>query len=227
MIVVIPGVAAYVLTQGDLAKADGAYPWLLGRLPTGIKGLAFAGLMAAIVSSLSSMLNSFSTIFTIDIYKPYFAKNTSEKELVNVGRISMVTGLVIAVAIARPLLGNLPQAFEFIQNMTGYVSPGILTVFLFGFFWSKSSANAALIVSITGVILSYAITALLPNVPFIDRMGIVFLCCAVIMIVASKLDSKSPRGEKMLWSDFHTDRTFNILSIVLCVLLVIIYSLFW
>ena len=139
----------------------------------------------------------------------------------------MVTGLVIAVAIARPLLGNLPQAFEFIQNMTGYVSPGILTVFLFGFFWSKSSANAALIVSITGVILSYAITALLPNVPFIDRMGIVFLCCAVIMIVASKLDSKSPRGEKMLWSDFHTDHTFNILSIVLCVLLVIIYSLFW
>ena len=227
IIVVIPGVAAYVLTQGDLAKADGAYPWLLGQLPTGIKGLAFAGLMAAIVSSLSSMLNSFSTIFTIDIYKPYFAKNTSEKELVNVGRISMVTGLVIAVAIARPLLGNLPQAFEFIQNMTGYVSPGILTVFLFGFFWSKSSANAALIVSITGVILSYAITALLPNVPFIDRMGIVFLCCAVIMIVASKLDSKSPRGEKMLWSDFHTDHTFNILSIVLCVLLVIIYSLFW
>jgi len=161
LIVVIPGIAAYVMVNdpeimarlGDaglmnlptLEQADKAYPWLLQFLPTGLKGVAFAALAAAIVSSLASMLNSTSTIFTMDIYKQYINKNASDKSTVNVGRISAAVALVIA-SIMAPLLGGIDQAFQFIQEYTGIVSPGILAVFMLGLFWKKTTTKLQLLV---------------------------------------------------------------------------------
>ena len=152
LIVVVPGIAAFVMVKdstlmaglGDVAmqnmptadQADKAYPWLLQFLPSGLKGLAFAALAAAIVSSLASMLNSTSTIFTMDIYKQYIRPNASDKQTVNMGRISAAVALLIA-SIMAPLLGGIDQAFQFIQEYTGVVSPGILAVFILGLFWKK------------------------------------------------------------------------------------------
>lgn len=152
LIIVIPGIAAFVMINdpeimarlGDaglmnlpsLEQADKAYPWLLQFLPTGLKGVAFAALAAAIVSSLASMLNSTSTIFTMDIYRQYINKNASDRATVSTGRISAGVALIIACIMA-PLLGGIDQAFQFIQEYTGIVSPGILAVFLLGLFWKK------------------------------------------------------------------------------------------
>ena len=154
LIVVIPGIAAYVMINdpaimaglgeaGQLnmptsEQADKAYPWLLQFLPTGFKGLAFAALAAAIVSSLASMLNSTATIFTMDIYKQYINPNADDRATVRMGRISAVVALAIASVMA-PLLGGIDQAFQFIQEYTGVVSPGILAVFILGLFWKKTT----------------------------------------------------------------------------------------
>ncbi len=166
LIVVIPGIAAYVMVNDPeiLARlgeaglknlpspeqADKAYPWLLQFLPTGLKGVAFAALTAAIVSSLASMLNSTSTIFTMDIYKQYINKNASNKATVNTGRISAAVALIIACIMA-PLLGGIDQAFQFIQEYTGIVSPGILAVFLLGLFWKKTTNKAAIIGALVSI----------------------------------------------------------------------------
>ena len=141
LIVVIPGIAAFVLTKDSstvIEPSDKAYPWLLHEfVPVGVKGLAFAALAAAIVSSLASMLNSTATIFTMDIYKKFINKKVSETKMVTVGRITSFTALVIAVLTARPLLGNLDQAFQYIQEFTGFVTPGVVIIFCFGLFWKK------------------------------------------------------------------------------------------
>ena len=153
LIVVIPGIVAYQLSTGDnpafnmdelLYDADKntyiydrTYPWLLGEyVGPGLKGLAFAALIAAVASSLSSMINSISTIFTIDIYKPHINKEASESRLVTIGRIVSTVALIIAAVIS-PLLGTLDQAFQFIQEFTGLISPGVVAIFLFGLFWKK------------------------------------------------------------------------------------------
>ena len=155
-IVVIPGIVAYVMfTEGNfgaveaLTKANGAlnndnaYPWLISSfIPTGLKGLVVAALAAAIISSLASMLNSASTIYTMDIYKPYIAPKVKEKtgkdvSLVLVGQISAALFLIIAILIA-PALGSVGQMFQYIQEYTGLVSPGILALFLLGLLDRKS-----------------------------------------------------------------------------------------
>src|SRR5690606_10338780 len=171
IIVVVPGIVAYVMNvdaggtitaqsadpsfigeTGNIIN-DSAYPWLIKSfVPVGLKGLVLAALAAAIVSSLASMLNSTATIFTMDIYKPYFAKNSSEGRLVTVGRLTAVVALIIAVIIA-PQLKNLGQVFQYIQEYTGVVSPGILAVFMLGLFWKKATNKGA----IWGVILSIPI----------------------------------------------------------------------
>ena len=122
---------------------DKSYPWLMQFLPTGLKGIAVAALAAAIVSSLASMLNSTGTIFTMDIYRQTFNKNASEKQMVTTGRISAAVALIIAVIMA-PLLGDIPQAFQYIQEYTGIVSPGILAIFLLGLFWKKTTNRGAI-----------------------------------------------------------------------------------
>ncbi len=244
LIVVIPGIAAYVITNDpeilnrlgeqalinipSLEQADKAYPWLLKFLPNGVKGIAFAALAAAIVSSLASMLNSTATIFTMDIYKPYFNKKSSEKNLVKVGRISATVALIIAVLIA-PMLGGIPQAFQYIQEYTGLVSPGILAIFILGLFWKKTSTSAA----IWGAILALPVALIFKvstSLPWMDQMAYTFLIVAAIMLMISYFDNKGEDDKKGInfGSDlFKTTPLFNISAIVISIILVVLYALFW
>lgn len=228
LIVVVPGIAAYGL-GAELVQADGAYPWVLGSfVTTGLRGLTFAALIAAIASSLSSMTNSTSTIFTLDIYKTHFGNDPSEKKLVFVGRVVSFIAIAIAVMVA-PLLSNFEQAFQFIQEFTGFISPGVVAIFLLGLYWKKATANGALWAAILTIPLSFLFKWLLPQIPFLDRMGIVFLIlCAVIVGIAywegGQEDPKAITFRKEL---FHTGTVFNVGSIVICAILAVLYLLFW
>ncbi|SDR70357.1 solute:Na+ symporter, SSS family [Polaribacter sp. KT25b] len=247
LIVVVPGIAAYVMVNDpsimanlgeagmlnvpSTEQADKAYPWLLQFLPTGLKGVAFAALAAAIVSSLASMLNSTSTIFTMDIYKQYINKNATDKTTVNVGRISGAIALIIAVIIA-PMLNGLDQVFQYIQEFTGMLSPGILAIFLLGLFWKKTTNNAA----IWGAILSFPIALALKFIPiaglepWMHQMGITTLLTMLIIMVLSHLQNNGkddPKGIEITKDLFKTTPLFNIGSIVICILLIVLYCLFW
>lgn len=206
LIVIIPGIAAYVLQtnpelvqslsiEGSIEKADQAYPWLLHNfVPPGIKGLAFAALVAAIVSSLASMINSTSTIFTMDIYKQHINKEATEKQLVKTGRIVSFLALAIAMLAAKPLLGGLDQAFQYIQEYTGYIYPGVVVVFGMGLFWRQVSSNAALWTAIATIPAGIVFKLIFPEMPFILRMGNVFILLCIIAIVITFLD-KSHRTQ--------------------------------
>lgn len=254
LIVVIPGIAAYVITNdseimanlGELgqnnppstAEADKAYPWLLQLLPVGMKGLAFAALSAAIVSSLASMLNSTSTIFTLDIYRPYFNPQANDKSLVKSGRISALIALLIG-AIMAPLLGGIDQAFQFIQEYTGIVSPGILAVFLLGLFYKKATNKSAII----GVILSIPIAlyfkigakgwinnSFFVDLPFLHQMGLTALLTAITIILMSYFQSKGNDDEKGIQiskSTFKTTPLFNIGAFAIVICLAALYAFFW
>lgn len=247
LIVVIPGIAAYVmvndpsimanlgevgmLNMPSVEQADKAYPWLLQFLPTGLKGVAFAALAAAVVSSLASMLNSTSTIFTMDIYKQYINKNADDKTTVNIGRISAAVSLIIAVIVA-PLLGGIDQAFQFIQEYTGIVSPGILAVFILGLFYKKTTNNAA----IWGAILSIPIALALKFIPiaglepWMHQMGITAVLTLIIIMIMSNIQNKGAddlKGINFGTDLFKTSPLFNIGSMVVCILLAVLYALFW
>jgi SSS family solute:Na+ symporter len=247
LIVVVPGIAAYVMVNdpsimanlGEVGmlnvpsteQADKAYPWLLQFLPTGLKGVAFAALAAAIVSSLASMLNSTSTIFTMDIYKQYINPTANDKTTVNVGRLSAATALIIAVIVA-PLLGGIDQAFQFIQEYTGIVSPGILGVFLLGLFWKKTTNNAA----IWGAMLSIPIALALKFLPipvfepWMHQMGIATLLTMVIIVIMSNIQNKGaddPKAIEITKDLFKTSPLFNIGSFVVCIILAVLYAMFW
>ena len=230
LIVVIPGICAYVL-QADIGKPDEAYPWLLSNfVVTGFRGLAFAALIAAIVSSLSSMTNSTSTIFTMDIYKSYFNKNASERSLVKTGRIVSACALLIAVTIA-PLLTTLDQAFQFIQDFTGLVSPGVVAIFLLGLFWKKATANSALWAAILTIPLAFVLdNFIFPGMPFLNRMGLTFLLLCLIIVVISLLENRGRDDLKAISvskSLFYTSPMFNLASLGLCGILAVLYCLFW
>jgi len=209
LIVVIPGIAAYVLfanpelkmaaeafmgkTQivGEISKADHAYPWLLANFaPNGIRGLAFAALVAAIVSSLASMLNSTSTIFTMDIYHHLINPKASQKTLVKVGRISALVALVIAAIAAKPLLGGLDQAFQYIQEYTGFIYPGVVVVFGMGLLWKRATNRAALWTAIFTIPVGIAMKIALPELPFLLRMGYVCMILIAIAVTLSLTDKK-------------------------------------
>jgi len=254
IIVVIPGIAAYVIVNdpellaglGEIGQqnlpstgeADKAYPWLLQLLPVGLKGLAFAALSAAIVSSLASMLNSTSTIFTMDIYKPYINKNASDKATVNVGRLSAGIALVIACLVA-PFLSGIDQAFQFIQEYSGVVSPGILAVFLLGLFWKKTTNKGAIVGVLCSIPIAmyfkvgpkgWSANSFFVDVPFLDQMG--YTCLLTILIIAlysfiqhnGKNDEKGiPINNQM----FKTTPLFNVGAFAIMVLLVVLYAMFW
>lgn len=203
IIVVIPGITAYVLfnhptladttnLSGTIDVADDAYPWLLRNFaPVGVKGIAFAALVAAIVSSLASMLNSTSTIFTMDIYKNFIKKDASEKQLVNMGRIVSLVALVIATIAAKPLLGGLDQAFQYIQEYSGYIYPGVVVVFGMAIFWKRATNKAALWAAIATLPVGIAIKLLLPDMGFQLRMGYVFIILVLIAVTITLLDKKN------------------------------------
>ena len=231
LIVVIPGIAAFLLAQKGIItidKPDHAYPVLLNMIPQGVRGLAFAALVAAILSSLASMMNSISTIFTMDIYKTYFSINATEKRLVNVGRISAVLAMVIAVLIA-PLLTNLDQAFQYIQEFTGFISPGALAIFLTGFFYKKATANGALASALGTFVFSALFKFLLPEVPFLDRMGYVFLISLFIIWLFAKIENKpeSPKVIQLEKSMFSTSKGFKWGAAIIVIILIVLYAIWW
>lgn len=227
LIVVLPGMAAVILAP-DLPSSDQAYPAMMNLLPVGIKGLVFAALIAAILSSLGSMTNSVSTIFTMDIYRP-LRPDTSEKNLVKVGRTVALLSLIIAVIVAKPLLGSLDQAFQYIQEYTGFFTPGITVIFLAGMFWKRARANGALAAAFGSFLLSLILKFWLPGMPFIDRVGLVFLACIGLMVIFS-LMSGAGDDEKALDLDevnFETKASFNMSAIAITLVLAGFYIAWW
>lgn len=260
VIVCLPGIAAYVLHQqgnfqaemlqdGEL-NPDRAYPVLLNLLPLGLKGLSFAALTAAIVASLAGKANSISTIFTLDIYKK-MNPEASEKSLVRIGRITVLIAIALAMIIA-PFMGiDKKGGFQYIQEYTGFVSPGIFAMFILGFFWKKTTANAALFATIGGFILS-VIFKFMPNwvdlsflspigfsaqnsdgiyeIPFIDRMGFVFLICVIGMYIITKLELKgreNPKGLEIDSSMFRPSPGFTVGALLVVGILTALYTIFW
>ncbi len=257
LIVVVPGIIAYVLNTGPDGVVtatsvdptfmgdegniinDNAAPWLIGNfVPNGLKGLVLAALAAAIVSSLASMLNSTATIFTMDIYRPLINPNASQGGLVNVGRLTAAVALVIAISLA-PQLQNLGQVFQYIQEYTGVVSPGILAVFLLGLFWKKTTNNAA----IWGVVLSVPIafyfkvaqndwsdSAFFVHLPFLQQMLWTAIFSAGIMVIFSLLENKGkdhPKGIVVSKKLFATSPSFNISAMIVMIILAVLYAMFW
>lgn len=239
IIVVLPGIAAFLLfqqgefqteiTENGFVKPDKAYPVLINLLPTGLKGLSFAALTAAIVASLAGKANSISTIFTLDLYKKYFNREASEATQVRVGRIVIIIALIIGAVVA-PVLRNFGQAFQFIQNFTGLISPGVTAIFLLGFFWKKTTANAALLGAIITIPAGIALEQWLPGLPFMHRMGWVFVIVAGTMILTSLLDKKgrdNVRAIEVEVADFKTAPAFTAGMLIILVVLAVLYSMFW
>jgi SSS family solute:Na+ symporter len=228
VLVVLPGIAAVVLVP-DLSAPDKAYPETMKLLPVGFKGLVFAALIAAIVSSLASMTNSISTIFTMDMYKHFKPEDTSERHLVLIGRSVALAAMLTAMIVARPLLGNFDQAFQYIQEFTGFFTPGIVAIFLLGFFWKKTTANGALGAAIGSAVLSLGFKLLWPSLPFIDRVGIVFLLCMLLGILISRTEGggEHPKAIDYRAVDTSTSRGFNLASLVLVLMLAGLYITWW
>jgi SSS family solute:Na+ symporter len=227
VIIVLPGIAAVSLAP-NLPRADEAYPHLMAMLPTGILGLVFAALIAAIVASLGSKINSIATIFTMDVYRPAFPQ-TSQQRLVLVGRIAAAVALVTAALAARPLLGSFTQAFQYIQEFTGFFTPGICVIFLLGLFWPRCTATAALVAAISSAVLSTVLYFAWPSLPFMDRVGVVFLACMVIAIVLSL--AQRPREAALTVElkniDYSTSTGFNIAALLVTVILIALYATWW
>ncbi len=244
VIVTLPGIAAYALHQKGMFQAemlgsdgvlnqDRAYGVLLDLLPSGLKGLAFAALTAAVVASLAGKANSISTIFTLDVFKPYFGKQKTEKELVNIGRITIIVSLILAVLIS-PYMGiEKKGGFSFIQEMTGLLSPGIFASFIMGFFWKRTNSAGALFAIVGGFIIAYGMHAnWLPGadwsqVPFLDRMGWVFVICVAVMFVLGLVLPDEKKGLEIDASMFKTSREFAVGAAVVIGILIFLYTYFW
>ena len=228
LVVVLPGIAAIMLSPG-LSVPDQAYPTMMTLLPAGILGLVFAALVAAIVSSVGSMMNSISTIFTMDIYRSFRPERAGdEAHLVTVGRTVSFTALLLALLSAKPLLGNFDQAFQYIQEFTGFFTPGIVVIFLLGMFWKKTTVNAALTAAIGSAVLSLLLKLVWPELPFIDRVGLVFLSCALLAVLVSYIGNEDQPGAVDLGSvQFATSSGFNIAGVGVALILVALYTLWW
>jgi solute:Na+ symporter, SSS family len=227
VIIVLPGIAAVALAP-NLARPDEAYPHLMAMLPSGLLGLVFAALIAAIVASMGSKINSIATIFTMDVYKP-LRPQTSQQRLVLIGRITAVTALIIAILMAKPLLGNFDQAFQYIQEYTGFFTPGICVIFLLGMFWARCTATGALVAAIGSFVLSLALWSAWPTLPFMDRVGIVFLACLAIAVALSLMQ---PRSDAVLRVelkdiDYSTSAGFNVAALIITAILIGIYATWW
>ena len=216
-IVCIPGVCAFYIMNspdcadlraslaGSLDRPDDAYPWLIRNFtPTIIKGLSFAALAAAVISSLASMFNSTSTIFTMDIYKRFFNKNASEKKLVTVGRMTSIAALLLALIAVYPIMGGADQAFQVIQEYSGFVYPGIVVIFGLGLLWKRASGTAAVVAAIGTFFFSILFKFMLPDVPFLLRMGYVFACLVVLFFTISMMSKKTIPAQEL---DEHTIKT--------------------
>lgn len=262
VIVVLPGIAAYVLwkdghfqtemLQGGEVNPDRAYPVLLNLLPSGLKGLSFAALTAAVVASLAGKANSVATIFSLDIYQKVFNKTASERQLVNTGKITIIVSMVLAVLIAPHLGIDKKGGFQYIQEYTGFVSPGIFAMFILGFFWKKTTSNAALFATIGGFLLS-VFFKFLPNfadlsflnptgfavinpasglyeIPFLDRMGFVFVICVLGMYIISTIENARgvvPRGLEVDTKMFKAHPGFVAGALLVMLATAALYIMYW
>lgn len=227
-IIVVPGIAAVALAP-DLAKPDQAYPEMMKLVPAGAKGVIFAALIAAIVSSLGSMMNSISTIFTMDLYKPILGAGKTERQLVGVGRITSFVSLLIALFAARPLLAGADQVFQVIQEYTGFFTPGIVAIFVLGMLWPRATELGAIAAVIGSFAMSLAFKAYLPEMPFMDRVGVVFLACLAAGVTLSYLQAPPGEGRAvdLKGISFRTGAGFNIASAVVAAILIFLYGVYW
>ena len=246
LIVVIPGIVAYVMFTAPAGTSvipgvgeafntasginyDKAYPWLISQfVPSGLKGLVLAALAAAIVSSLASMLNSTSTIFTMDIYRAYINKDADDKQTVKVGRLAVLAALVIAVLVA-PSLGSVKEMFQYIQEYTGLVSPGILGVFIMGLFYKRSTNNAAIWGAVSSIPIALVLK-LATEMPWMHQMMITWIATMLIIAIISQIEGKGAadaKGIPISRKYFATEPVFNISATIISVVLVVLYAIFW
>lgn len=247
LIAVLPGITAYVLFQegvfhkemidaAGVIKPDHAYPTLLYLLPAGLKGLAFAALTAAIVASLAGKANSISTIFSLDIYHKFFKKDATEKQLVKTGRWAVIVSMILACLVA-PALRSLDQAYQFIQEYVGFISPGVLAIFLLGFYWKRTTSAAALTAALLTIPLSTLLKFLpvwtngaFPDYAFLDRMSIVFVTIIALMIIISLMSSKNKNAPPTIEVDtkmFRVSPGFIVGAMIIFGILTALYTVFW
>jgi SSS family solute:Na+ symporter len=228
LIVVVPGIAAVMLAP-NLAKPDQAYPTMMGLLPTGILGLVFAALVAAIVASLASKINSVATIFTLDFYAKA-RPQTGQTQLVRVGRIAAAVSVVLGILLAKPLLGSFDQAFQYIQEYTGFFTPGIVVIFVLGLFWKRANEAGALAAAIGSFVLSIVLKMAWPELPFIDRVGLVFLLALALAVLISLVTPKQQAGSDLIRTDdvaYGTTAGFNFGALGVLAILTALYAIFW
>jgi SSS family solute:Na+ symporter len=228
-VVVLPGLAA-VLLRPNIENSASVYPAMMELLPAGLFGLTVAALIAAIVSSLSSMINSISTIFTMDIFrslKPELEQD--DHSLVNVGRLTSLSALILAVIVSRPLLESFDSAFQFIQEFTLFFTPGIVVIFLLALFSKKATTQSVLVAALMSLALSLFIWYFFPSVPFIDRAGIVFICSGIAAYVISYLQGfkDNEKATNLDEVSFRTSSFFNIASAIIIMILGVFYATWW
>jgi SSS family solute:Na+ symporter len=238
VIIVLPGIAAVMLAMPEMGgvidgnalaeKSDRAYPEVMKLMPSGLKGLIFAALIAAIVSSLASMMNSISTIFTMDIYKSMRA-DRSEEHYVRVGRITAFVSIVIAVLLAKPLLGSLESAFQTLQEYTGYIAPGVVAVFLMGMFWKKTTSAAAMAMLIVSIVANIALKFGMADLAFVIRIWLVFMTCIAVGVVVSLFSAAANDTNEIPLSDisFATKTNFKVMAAIVVAVLIALYAVFW
>jgi len=231
VIVVVPGIAALILAP-NLAKPDQAYPEMMKLLPPGVLGLVFAALVAAIVASLAAKINSIATIFTLDIYAK-IKKGSTERHLVAVGRVTAVVAVLIGILMARPLLGKAEQAFQFIQDFTGFFTPGIVVIFMLGLFWKRATTASALVAAIGGAALSGAFFVAdkmgVFVIPFMNRVGLVFLLTLAAAVIVSLVapQKKVVNVVSLEGVSYKTTTGFNIAGVGVILILIALYAIWW
>ncbi len=227
VIVVLPGLAALMLAPG-LEKPDQAYPSMMALLPAGVLGLVFAALIAAIISSLASMSNSVSTIFTLDLYARR-ARDADPQRLVRIGRIVAALAIVLAVLTAKPLLGGFDQGFQYIQEYTGFFTPGIVVIFVLGLFWKRANEAGAIAAAVGSFALSIALKFGWPTLPFMDRVGLVFLLALALAAVVSLIVPARGDANRIRTDDvsYRTETSFNAGAFGVTAILIALYAAFW
>lgn len=238
LIIVLPGIAAVVLAP-NLERPDEAYPTMMRLLPPGLLGLVFAALIAAIIASTASKINSIATIFTLDVYAKIRHTPTDvedgegrgrmERHLVLIGRIAASLSIVVAILVARPLLGKSEQAFQFIQEFTGFFTPGITVIFLLGLFWKRANEAGAIAAAVASVALSWLLKMTWSSLPFLDRMGVVFLSALALAVLVSLLTRARPDTNTIDTANvrYATSTGFNVGAVAVILVLVALYATFW
>jgi len=227
VVVVLPGIAAAYLLP-HLSRSDEAYPNLMLLLPNGVLGLVFVALVAAIIASMGSTLSSIATIFTQDVVKVVH-KGAGKRLLVIVGRFTAIVALIIAMVVAAPLLGHFDQAFQYIQEFNGFFTPGVVVIFILGMFWRRTTETGALLAGVGSVIISALFAIFLPAMPFLIRMGWVFLICFALAVAASMIERHKPETSTIDVSgiDYSTGALYNVASLAIVAILAGLYWWYW